>query len=440
MIQSPWAILLCKFQDDDSEPYGRQRYEDLFTGSGVGKLNMVDFFRDMSHGKLDLSGSEIFGWYTLDKNRSEYAGLGSRNDLINWARQKAIDDGVNLSRFFSVVVCMNVPTDLFGGGSGAVCDDGRDPDIGMSSMSPSLLGQEMGHAYGLDHSMAYGSTADYQDQWDVMSTAAALMTPHPNFTDIDMRGNRVFLMGPGLNAANMWGRGWLDESRVWSAGSRTQINTTVQLRPLHRRDLPGFLAIRFHEYFVEFRTNERWDAAVTPTVLVHRFEDNRSYLVSDSNGQKAFGVGSFMGTPENMSLFGSNIRIEVLEINADQQSARVRLVHTPADIPQYFEEDRSYRNPGVAWSGHNDALIVVDGKATLIPRRSLFFRTLEQIALYENTATIPSVQLQSAIRVEALSTMATVTQEQMQTLHAFRQPAPPHTKVSKDTQSASSDY
>jgi len=76
MIQTPWAVLRCKFKDDASEPYGRQRYDDLFTSSGVGKLNMVDFFRDMSHGQLDLSGSRVFGWYTLDMNRSAYlAGL-----------------------------------------------------------------------------------------------------------------------------------------------------------------------------------------------------------------------------------------------------------------------------------------------------------------------------------------------------------------------------
>ena len=219
MIQSPWAVLLCKFKDDDSEPYGRQRYEDLFTSSGVGKLNMVDFFRDMSHGVLDLSGSQVFGWYTLDKNRSEYTGSGvnpqGRNDLIAWARQAAIDDLTKHGPFFSVVVCMNVSTDLFGGGSGVVCHDDRAPGNGMSSLSPSLLGQEMGHVYGLNHSRADGSTADYMDPWDVMSTAnTTRMAPHPHFTDLDVRGNPIFRAGPGLNAANMWGRSWLDESRV----------------------------------------------------------------------------------------------------------------------------------------------------------------------------------------------------------------------------------
>ena len=159
---------------------------------------MVDFFRDMSHGMLDLSGSRVFGWYTLDMNRSDYlAGLvpgltakesaavivKARDDLIASARQAAIADLTQNGPFFSVVVCTNVPTDLFGGATGAVCDDGRwsdrTPGPGMSSMSPSLLGQEMGHVYGLAHSRADGSTEDYMDPWDVMSNAARFMSPIP---------------------------------------------------------------------------------------------------------------------------------------------------------------------------------------------------------------------------------------------------------------------
>ena len=336
-------------------------------------------------------------------------------------------------------------TDLFGGGDGVVCDDGRWPDDssgpGMSSLSPSLLGQEMGHAYGLDHSRAYGSTADYMDQWDVMSTQTPLMAAHPNFTDLDVQGRPVFRLGPGLNAANMWSRDWLDQSRVWSSASNTQVNTTVQLRPLHRRDLPGFLAIRFHEYFVVFRANTSWDAAVTPTVLVHTFDANHSYLVSDSNGQQAFDVGSFIGTPDNMSVFGSNTRIEVLDINASQQFATLRLVHTPADIPQYVPPDGPYRNPGVAWFDfvrNSDALMVVGGKVAPITRHSPFFRTLEQIAVFENSAAIASSRLQNAVREDALSTIAAVTQEHIHTLQAFRQPTPgPQSELRDETEPSS---
>jgi hypothetical protein len=95
---TPGAVLLCKFNDDDSEPYPKKRYEDLFTPSGVGKANMVDFFGDMSHGKLDLRGSQVFGWYTLDKSRSDYFFVENgqtqarRGELLDWARQAAADD------------------------------------------------------------------------------------------------------------------------------------------------------------------------------------------------------------------------------------------------------------------------------------------------------------------------------------------------------------
>jgi hypothetical protein len=290
----------------------------------------------------------------------------------------------------------------------------------------------MGHAYGLSHSRLYGSTEDYRDPWDVMSTASALMAAHPSFTELDVRGQPVFRLGPGLNAANMWSLDWLDLSRVWSSTSNTQVNTTVELRPLHRRDLPGFLAVRFQDYFVEFRTDAGWDAAVTPTVLVHTFKGtpfggNHSYLMPDNNGKRAFGVGSFMGTPDNMSVFGSNTRIEVVDIDAGHQLAKVRLVHTPAAVLQDVGEDRPYRNPGVAWSyvgRDGDALIGIGGMEARISRRSPFFRMLEQMALYENSAAIASLPLQRAVREEALLTIAAVTQDQLHTLQAFRQTAP----------------
>ena len=61
--------------------------------------------------------------------------------------------------------------DLFGGLNGVVCgDDGA--NSALSGLSPSLLGQEMGHGYGLNHSRREGSTVDYTDPFDVMSTDA----------------------------------------------------------------------------------------------------------------------------------------------------------------------------------------------------------------------------------------------------------------------------
>ena len=303
-----------------------QRYEELFTSSGAGKLNLLDFFSEMSHGSLDLSGSEVLGWYTLDKKHSEYLGSGQnqqgRDDLITWARAAATAAGVDLTKFFNVVVSLNVPTDLYGGPGGVITHDDRSRGNGMSALSPALMGQEMTHGYGLaTHSRIFGSTQDYTDPWDVMSNEGPLMAPHPFFTDLDARANPIFRLGPGLNAAEMDALGWLDESRVWTPRDGDTVDNIVELRPLHRRDLPGYLAIRFENLYIEFRMNDRWDAAIlAPTVLVHTFEDGYSYLMPDNNGNSTFGVGDYWETPSNLSLFGSTSKLEVLAIDPAAQT------------------------------------------------------------------------------------------------------------------------
>ena len=44
MIKSSWAVLLCKFSDDSTEPFPRDYYEDLFTATGIGSVgpNIAD--------------------------------------------------------------------------------------------------------------------------------------------------------------------------------------------------------------------------------------------------------------------------------------------------------------------------------------------------------------------------------------------------------------
>src|SRR4051794_26622343 len=109
--QTPWAILLCKWSDVLVEAKPRPLFDQMFTASGRGTRNMVDFFDHMSHGNIDTSGSQVFGWLTLSQKWTDYKGSGAnqqgRLDLINWAKAAASAAGVNLSSFFNVVVCMN---------------------------------------------------------------------------------------------------------------------------------------------------------------------------------------------------------------------------------------------------------------------------------------------------------------------------------------------
>jgi hypothetical protein len=194
MVTSSWAVLLCKFADDPAPTIPLLHYQRLFTGAGTGSFNVVDFFRDMSHGQLDLSPSQVYGWFTLDQNRSVFAGNVSsppagkvnRNglfDLCTGAAKNPKDktqQPVPLDSLDGIVVSMVGQIDLWGGPPGvmrAFCDD--------FSLTPSPLGQEMGHGYGLDHAKQEGSEAEYMDPWDVMSVYdSAFMEAHAEWGTI----------------------------------------------------------------------------------------------------------------------------------------------------------------------------------------------------------------------------------------------------------------
>jgi hypothetical protein len=92
-IWSPWAVLLVRFNDDPQFPTSLTKYQGLFTSAGSGNLNMVDFFNDMSHGKVDTSGSQLLGPYTLPISKADYVGNApaptgkyDRNGLLNLAK------------------------------------------------------------------------------------------------------------------------------------------------------------------------------------------------------------------------------------------------------------------------------------------------------------------------------------------------------------------
>jgi hypothetical protein len=364
MVWSPWAALLCKFNDNDDEPYDHSFYDDLFTSSGTGKQNLVDFFRDMSHGMLDLSGSKTFGWFTIDKSLNDYRQYfkkvstkenpnAGRHALVDWAKKAALgiypggsgaytgagsgtdSTTVDLSKFSGVVVVYNIAVDLFGslGRMAVVCD--------KDSMKISTIGQEMGHGYGLNHSrsdrLPKHGDHDYRDPWDIMSTQAFpyFQASHPVY------GFRS--IGPGLNAANMDNRKWLDYSRVWN--TTRGADTTVDLRPLHRRDLTGFLAISIDNFFIEFRMNEGWDAAISaPVVLIHYFEDGHSYLMDSyltARGDK-FEIKEGEGT----ALY-HRLKIELKDIDVGQRKARISIDYKPIRPFVYHWFPYEFESPAI---------------------------------------------------------------------------------------------
>jgi hypothetical protein len=423
MTTSRWAVLLCKFADDPAPNNALLHYQRLFTGAGVGSFNVVDYFRDMSHGLLDLSGSQVFGWFTLDETRNIFAGnvdsppAGKVNrnglfDLCVKAAKNAVPPHipVPLEAFDGIVVSMLRNTDLWGGPVGtmhAFCDE--------FSLSPSPLGQEMGHGYGLDHARQEGSDADYMDPWDVMSVYdSTFMLAHSEWGTI----------GPGLNAQCMRSRGWLDESRVWKSPGRA-FNTTIQLRPLHRHDLPGLLAAELPGgLLVEYRPKDRWDAQFPRSaIFVHDFLDNHPYVLRGTAGNFDLVAGnSFQrGNPaEPISLFRNFVKMDVVALNDAMSTATINLSHeTPFVAPVLVAQILA----GITADGPGVYLI---GKTIhRVPPRGLANAVVEKLSQYLDAGEIADAKVRSQLQREALGAITRSVESQLEDLTSTGGVAPP---------------
>lgn len=420
--QTPWAILLCKWSDQDAEPESVGFFERLFTPAGAGTRNMVEHFDLMSHGTLDVSGSQVFGWLTMPRPQSDYAGNVmvapegqiNRQGLVDLARATAITNGVDLTRFWGVVVCTNTATDLFGGGGPqAVC--------GPGSFEPAVLGQEMGHGYGLDHSRRAGSTEDYQDPWDVMSTWNSCHMA------VDSDYSRI---GPGLNAANMRGRGWLDESRVWTSRER-DFTETIELRPLHRRDLPGFLAAQVGGYLVEFRVAEAWDAAIPrAAVLVHSFDANSSNIHPGNSGAVDLVTGDAFESGDPSAHLKLYVRVEVQGIDPRGLTATLQVAHRFPQLPP-TKIGGDHGTPWVDGGGFTDlgqltlgggGLIVVGGRTVQIAPGDSAIVVLEHLAAAEAVGAVRDTAARNSIRKAAMQELALFAESGLQDLEPFETP------------------
>ncbi|QIG50576.1 hypothetical protein G5V57_24305 [Nordella sp. HKS 07] len=428
---SKWAILLLKFNNEPKPSTPTlDFYERLFTGKGAGTLNVPEFFSDVSHGQLDLSASKVFDWMTINANRSDYAGniadkdvpkgKFNRNGLMTLGYQTALDNKVPVGDYEGIVYSFSGRMDLFGvtGGMAAVCD--------TASLWPSLLGQEMGHGYGLDHSRADGSSQEYKDIWDIMSTnvGGTFSTPNPNYS----------FVGPGMNAWNMRSRGWLNENRVWKPLFEHFGTQDVVLRPLHRRDLRGYLAAELGPYLVEFRVAELWDAGLQGGggILVHRFADNVSYVMGSPASVALFSpfgahpqkVGEPFQVGDDAHQFSPLYRCEVIAIDNSARTATVRLSYRAAAKPP-GPHQRPFELGPLVDEGIN--FYVQNGHVVRIPPHGPLMQIMQQVIAHTEASTIPDTGIRSLTQATALTSLMRHAADALRALDPIRSPAPkPH--------------
>ena len=130
---------------------------------------------------------------------------------------------------------------------------------------------------------------------------------------------------------------WLDESRIWKAPPGNDFSQTINIRPLHRRDLNGYLGAELpaigndSSYLVEFRVRKNWDLGIPEAVvLVHRFEGpigqflgTHSYVLQGTAGQYSLAVGGHFE-----SGFGPFSHVKVLAIDEANDIATIELCYS----------------------------------------------------------------------------------------------------------------
>jgi hypothetical protein len=398
VTQAPTAFLLVKFQGSNDEPISVADAKRTFTATGRGTMNLVDWFDDNTHGSVDMSGNAVFGWLNLAESVAGYQakradGTYNRDKIIELGRDAAATAGINLSPFVVHVVVTNVEVDLFGGVGYACCTAATaGKQFWEIQTAPSVLCQEIIHGLGVyEHARRHGSDADYRDQYDVMSMFAAWPGHSPANTNIPV--------GPGLNAAFMKRCGWLDPSRAAPAAQ-------VQLRPLHRRDLPGPLYAIAGEYYVEYRPSRRWDTGFASTVLVHYIDNDTSYLIAELRaGDPAFTWG------DPLSPFVAHGSIHVDAIDDAGETATVTTAYSPGrPVPVGGPAISLFETEFTGGGG----LVIIGGRLVRIPPRSPAFRLIETAA---QLATLGEVRVAARLKTEARAELYAQTISELEEAH-----------------------
>ncbi|MFL5305564.1 MAG: reprolysin-like metallopeptidase, partial [Polyangia bacterium] len=144
------AILLCKF--GAQEPNPKTFYQDLCVNRGSGGLN--DYWIAASLGAINLDGSQVFGWKTLDTTNEDFQTANPTHTEKIQAAISAHD--VDVKQFVGVIAIFDVNVGS-GGGTGAHVPTGSVLAAQPRDVQLTWLAHETGHMFGLEHSFDHSA-------------------------------------------------------------------------------------------------------------------------------------------------------------------------------------------------------------------------------------------------------------------------------------------
>jgi M6 family metalloprotease-like protein len=222
-----WATLMCKFKDIATEQQPKQYFVDMYANTN----GMLDhYWRRVSYGNINLTGSTAYGWFRLPQNRSFYIksdGSLDKDTLYNHCTAAA-DSTVNFSGVQGINMMFNGVLDGSNwGGTRTTSLDGVNMIRGTTWLESvgwnhvSVVAHEMGHTFGLAHlNNSDGDTDTYDNPWDMMSDSSSNV--HTSSTHGDIPEHLSMYSRNAL--------GWVAAGRVQVVTDRkTTTSTTIGL-------------------------------------------------------------------------------------------------------------------------------------------------------------------------------------------------------------------
>jgi hypothetical protein len=278
----PWVTILCRFADEAGvTPHPVSWFETLMLGSAAAP-SLDHYWREVSYGQVQLTGSDVVGWYTLPQPRSYYV-YGTPEALDH---QRAVNDctavadaDVYFPSFVGINLAFNDNLDCCAwGGSWTLTRDGQTrsyrvtwlPPWGYENQGP--VAHEMGHGFGLPHSSGPYS-ATYDSAWDVMSGLWDNCPPY----DAVYR-----CVGTHTIAYHKDLLGWIPAARRYVAADGT--SQTITLEPLGVAATANYMIAKIpigssttQFYTVEVRRFLGYDSTLrAEAVIIHRVDTTRS--------------------------------------------------------------------------------------------------------------------------------------------------------------------
>lgn len=177
--QNKFATILCKFSDDPTEGQTPAWFQNRMEGAGLDSTKT--YWNEISDGTVNVSGGQVFGWFTLPHPRSYYVspitGDGNVYSMFQDCTGVA-DSSVYFPNYNGVNLFFNNTIDSFAAGLGTQGRWGFYLDNNQLSLGVTWIGNngwnnsnviqhELGHTAGLPHSSSLQD--EYGSKWDLMS-------------------------------------------------------------------------------------------------------------------------------------------------------------------------------------------------------------------------------------------------------------------------------